>query len=103
MRNHIILVAIAVLASLTAVAAIAGAWSISHKNAGKSEPTNAAAPVSPHHITVSRVTACRSSTGSIRTEQAVGSDGGVRLYTHGEWVEFIIATVAADDGRHTWT
>ena len=53
MRNHIIiLAAIAVLASLTAVAAIAGAWSISHKNAGKGEPTNAAAPVSPHHIMV---------------------------------------------------
>ena len=52
MRNHIILTAIAVLASLTAVAAIAGAWSISHKTAGKGEPTNAAAPVSPHHISV---------------------------------------------------
>ena len=52
MRNHIIiLAAIAVLASLTAVA-IAGAWSISHKTAGKGEPTNAAAPVSPHHIMV---------------------------------------------------
>ena len=50
MRNHIILVAIAVLASLTAVAAIAGAWSIS--TSGKGEPTNAAAPVSPHHIMV---------------------------------------------------
>ena len=31
MRNHIILAAIAVLAGLTAVAAIAGAWSISHR------------------------------------------------------------------------
>ena len=50
MRNHIILAAIAVLASLTAVAAIAGAWSIS--TAGKGKPTNAAAPVSPHHIMV---------------------------------------------------
>ena len=50
MRNHIILAAIAVLASLTAVAAIAGAWS--HKTAGKGEPTNAAALVSPHHIMV---------------------------------------------------
>ena len=51
MRTHIILTAIAVLAGLT-VAAIAGAWSISHKTAGKGEPTNAAAPVSPHHIMV---------------------------------------------------
>ena len=55
MRNHIIIlaaIAVLLLASLTAVAAIAGAWSISHKTAGKGEPTNAAAPVSPHHIMV---------------------------------------------------
>ena len=31
MRNHIILAAIAVLVGLIAVAAIAGAWSISHQ------------------------------------------------------------------------
>ena len=51
MRNHIILAAIAVLASLTAVAAIAG-WSKSHNTAGKGQPTNAAASVSPHDIMV---------------------------------------------------
>ena len=51
MRNHIILASIAVLASLTAVAAIAG-WSQSHKAAGKGEPTTAAAPISPHNIMV---------------------------------------------------
>ena len=52
MRNHIILAAIAVLAGLTAVAAIAGAWSISHQTAGKGEPTKASAPASPHDIMV---------------------------------------------------
>ena len=52
MRNHIILAAIAVLACITAVAAIAG-WSKSHNTAGKGQPTNAAAaPVSPHNIMV---------------------------------------------------
>lgn len=48
MRNHIILAAIAVVAGLTAVAAIAGAWSISHQTAVKGEP----APASPHDIMV---------------------------------------------------
>ena len=56
MRNHIILAAIVVLAGLTAVAAIAGAWSISHQIAGRGQPTKASAkasaPVSPHDITV---------------------------------------------------
>ena len=52
MRNHIILAAIAVLASLTAVAAIAG-WSKSHNTPVKGQPTNAAAaPVAPHNIMV---------------------------------------------------
>jgi hypothetical protein len=52
MRNQIILAAIAVLAGVTAVAAIAGAWSISNKTAGKGEPTKASALVSPHDIMV---------------------------------------------------
>ena len=52
MRNHIILAAIAGVAGLTAVAAIAGAWSISHQAAVKGELTKASAPASPHDIMV---------------------------------------------------
>ena len=52
MPNRIILAAIAVVVGVTAVAAIAGAWSMSHKTAGKSEPTKASAPASSHDTVV---------------------------------------------------
>ena len=49
MRNRIILAEIAVVVGVTAVAAIASAWSMSRKTAGA---TDASASISPHDITV---------------------------------------------------
>ena len=52
MRNSIILTAIAAVVGVTAVAAIAGAWSMSHKTASKGAPTEVLAPMSPHDMMV---------------------------------------------------
>jgi len=51
MRNRIIVAAIAVVVGVTAVAAIASAWSMSRKTAGTGA-TDASASISPHDITV---------------------------------------------------
>lgn len=51
---------IIILAGIAAMAAITGAWSPSAwaepRTAGKIEPTEASAPISPHHIMVTHGT-----------------------------------------------
>ena len=54
MPNRIILASIAVVVGVTTVAAIAGAWSMSHKTAGRTEATKASAPASSHDTVVKR-------------------------------------------------
>ena len=69
MRNRIILAAIAVVVGVTAVAAIASAWSMSRETAGTARAQPMRQPrFHPTTSQSSRATSCRSSTGLIRSD-----------------------------------
>jgi hypothetical protein len=50
MRDRIILFAVVAAVGVIAVAAVAGAWSKSHRTVGAGAPTEASAPMSPHDM-----------------------------------------------------